>query len=218
MGRVRVRLDEDRRDRKGHRNPRALTATGQSTQMIVGADDADDLRILSTSASLYAGYRLKRVYYSAFSPIPYPSATLPPAPPPLLREHRLYQADWLLRFYGFDVEEIFAGGADGMLELGIDPKLAWALRHLERFPVDVNRADRELLLRVPGLGTRAVGRILKARRHRRLGLDDLARMTVSVAKIRPFLLARGWQPGNLLDNPALPAMLAPPPRQQSLPL
>ncbi|MEJ2604244.1 MAG: putative DNA modification/repair radical SAM protein [Gammaproteobacteria bacterium] len=218
MGRVRVRLDEDRRDRKGHRNPRALTATGQSTQMIVGADDADDLRILSTSASLYAGYRLKRVYYSAFSPIPYPSAALPPAPPPLLREHRLYQADWLLRFYGFDVEEIFAGGGDGMLELGVDPKLAWALRHLERFPVDVNRADRELLLRVPGLGTRAVGRILKARRHRRLGLDDLARMTVSVAKIRPFLLARGWQPGSLLDNHALPAMLARPPRQQSLPL
>lgn len=218
MGRVRLRLEESAAERRPRRDPARLTATGQSTQLIVGADDADDRRILTTSASLYAGYRLKRVYYSAFSPIPYPSDALPPAPAPLLREHRLYQADWLYRFYGFEVEEILAGGRDGMLDLAMDPKLAWAIRHRERFPVDVNRADRESLLRVPGLGTRAVARILKARRHRRLGLDDLARMTVSVPKLRPFIVARGWQPSSLLDKPGLPAMLTPPPRQQALPL
>lgn len=218
MSHVRLRLEESRPDRRGRRAPEALTATGQSTQMIVGADDADDREILTTSASLYAGYRLKRVYYSAFSPIPYPAAALPPAPPPLVREHRLYQADWLFRFYGFDVEEILSGGQDGMLDLSMDPKLAWAIRHRERFPVDVNRADRESLLRIPGLGTRAVGRILKARRHRRLGLEDLGRMTVSVARVRPFIVARDWQPGSLLDSPALRGMLAPPPRQRTLPL
>ncbi|WP_405237902.1 putative DNA modification/repair radical SAM protein [Lentisalinibacter orientalis] len=218
MGRVRLRLEESRPDRRGRRDPNGLNATGQSTQMIVGADDADDRAILTTSASLYAGYRLKRVYYSAFSPIPYPSASLPAAPAPLLREHRLYQADWLYRFYGFGVEEILAGGDGSMLDPAVDPKLAWAVRHRERFPVDVNRADRETLLRVPGLGTRAVARILKARRHRRLGLEDLQRMTVSLQKVRPFVVARGWQPGRLLDSPALAGLLAPPPRQQSLPL
>lgn len=221
MARLRLRLEEsgaERRSRRGRGNPEALTATGQSTQMIVGADDADDRAILTTSASLYAGYRLKRVYYSAFSPIPYPSESLPTAPAPLLREHRLYQADWLYRFYGFGVEEILAGGDGGMLQTGMDPKLAWAVRHREHFPVDVNRADRETLLRVPGLGTRAVARILKARRHRRLGLEDLQRMTVSLAKVRPFVIARGWQPGRLLDNPALPGLLAPAPRQHRLPL
>ena len=218
MGRLRLRLEESRPDRRGRRDPNGLAATGQSTQMIVGADDADDRAILTTSASLYAGYRLKRVYYSAFSPIPYPSAALPATPAPLLREHRLYQADWLYRFYGFGVEEILAGGDGRMLDPAVDPKLAWAVRHRERFPVDVNRADRETLLRVPGLGTRAVGRILKARRHRRLGLEDLQRMTVSLQKVRPFVVARGWQPGRLLDSPALTGLLAPPPRQQSLPL
>jgi len=124
----------------------------------------------------------------------------------------------LYRFYGFGVEEILAGGDGGMLQTGMDPKLAWAVRHRQRFPVDVNRADREALLRVPGLGTRAVARILKARRHRRLGLEDLQRMTVSLAKVRPFVIARGWQPGRLLDNPALPGLLAPAPRQHRLPL
>ena len=105
-------------------------------------------------------YALRRVYYSAFSPIPEPSVALPVKPPPLQRENRLYQADWLLRFYGFSVEEIAAGGEHGMLDLDVDPKLAWALKHRDQFPVDVNRAPRELLLRVPGLGTKAVGRIL----------------------------------------------------------
>src|SRR5690606_9872662 len=149
---------------------------GQSTQMIVGADGADDRAILATSGNLYGNYRLRRVYYSAFSPIPDASSQLPLQAPPLQREHRLYQADWLLRFYDYGVDESAPADGGGMLDLDIDPKLAWALRHPQRFPVDVNTAPREMLLRVPGLGTRNVARILASRRHARLRVDDLARL------------------------------------------
>ncbi len=171
----------------------AFAAAGQSTQMIVGADATDDATILATSAQLYGAYRLKRVYYSAFSPIPDASSALPLQAPPLLREHRLYQADWLMRFYGFAPEEIAAPGA-GMLKLEVDPKLAWALAHPERFPVDLNRAPRELLLRVPGLGVKAVDRLLLARRVRRLRADDLKRLHVPVRKVLPFVIAADHRP------------------------
>ena len=143
--------------------------------MIVGADAANDQTILDTSANLYGSYRLKRVYYSAFSPIPDASRALPLSAPPLVREHRLYQADWLMRFYGFDVGEIVDEAA-GMLSLDIDPKLAWALRHRERFPLDVNRASREELLRVPGFGNKAVDRIIATRRLTSIRSGDLARL------------------------------------------
>jgi putative DNA modification/repair radical SAM protein len=165
MAGLRLRIDEARSERKAPR----FSPAGQSTQMIVGADAASDATILDSSAALYAGYNLRRVYYSAFSPIPEGSPVLPLKAPPLQREHRLYQADWLVRFYGFAPKEIFAGTADGMLDLALDPKLAWALRHRAQFPVDINRAERELLLRVPGLGKRGVDRLLAARRHRTAG-------------------------------------------------
>jgi putative DNA modification/repair radical SAM protein len=203
MAGLRLRIDQATAERRAPR----FAPAGQSTQMIVGADAASDAAILATSASLYAAYRLKRVYYSAFSPIPEASSALPPQAPPLAREHRLYQADWLLRHYDFAVDEIVA--ADGMLDLAIDPKLAWALRHRERFPVDVNTGARELLLRVPGLGTRAVERLLQARRHRRLRLDDLARLTASVRKLRPFVVAADWRPARLLERDDLRARLRP---------
>jgi len=117
-----------------------------------------------------------------------------------MREHRLYQSDWLMRFYGFEAKEVAAAAdASGMLPLDIDPKLAWALKHRDLFPLDVNRAARELLLRVPGLGTKAVDRILAARTHRRLRLDDVARLTQSIAKLRPFLIAADWRPVRLAD-------------------
>ncbi|MDX6751686.1 putative DNA modification/repair radical SAM protein [Geminicoccaceae bacterium 1502E] len=184
---------------------------GQSTQMIVGADGADDAGILSTSATLYGSYRLRRVYYSAFSPIPAASRLLPPAAPPLLREHRLYQADWLMRFYGFSVEEILSGGKGGMLDLEADPKLAWALQHRALFPLDVNRASREELLRVPGLGVRNVDRLLVLRRHRRVRLEDLARLRVPLAKVRPFLAtADHVPPARLLEAESLRARLVKP--------
>ena len=170
-----------------------FAAAGQSTQMIVGADGASDATILATSAQLYGAYRLKRVYYSAFSPIPHASATLPAQAPPLLREHRLYQADWLLRFYGFAADEI-APQAGGMLSLDLDPKTAWALAHPERFPVDLDRAPRELLLRVPGLGVRAVMRVLMARRARRLRVADLTALRVPVRRVLPFVVLVDHRP------------------------
>ena len=173
--------------------PQAFAPAGQSTQMIVGADATDDRTILDTSATLYGAYRLRRVYYSAFSPIPDSARALPLKKAPLEREHRLYQADWLMRFYGFGHDEIVTA-PDGMLSLEVDPKLAWALAHPERFPVDMNRAPRELLLRVPGLGVKSVDRMLLARRVRQLRSDDLARMHVPLRKVLPFVVLPDHRP------------------------
>lgn len=172
--------------------------------------------VLAATAALYNKYRLRRVYYSAFSPIPDASAALPAQRPPLQREHRLYQADWLIRFYGFDVAEILADMADGMLDLDADPKLAGALRHRDRFPVDVNSADREMLLRVPGLGVRSVDRILRARMHCRLRLDDLRRLATSVRRLHPFVVTVDHRPSALLDQAGLRAALVPQRHQLSL--
>jgi predicted DNA-binding helix-hairpin-helix protein len=133
-----------------------------------------------------------------------------------LRENRLYQADWLMRYYGFSAPEIMAASDDGMLDLAIDPKLAWALKHRDRFPVDVNRAERETLLRVPGLGVRSVDRILRSRRHRNLRLDDLARLAVSTKKLLPFVITADHWPSRSLDRIDLRDAFAPPPRQLSL--
>jgi putative DNA modification/repair radical SAM protein len=183
---------------------------GQSTQMIVGADSANDGEIVTTASSLYERYALRRVYYSAFSPIPDASAILPLQRPPLMREHRLYQSDWLMRFYGFAPHEVVAAtGADGMLPLDIDPKLALALKFRENFPVDVNRAPREMLLRIPGLGVKAVNGILSSRRWRTLRLDDVARLTVSIAKMRPFITTADWRPTLMTDRIDLKARIMP---------
>ena len=192
MGHLRMKIEEGRGDKNDRAKPRRFAPGGQSTQMIVGADEANDDLILGRSENLYGNYQLRRVYYSAFSPIPDASARLPLQKPPLMREHRLYQADWLMRFYGFNREEIVSGGTAGMLDLGIDPKLAWALKNRDRFPVDVNRADREALLRVPGLGTK------------------------SVEKLRPFVQALDWTPGGLTDRENLRGLVAPKAEQLSL--
>lgn len=216
MGHLRMKIEEGRGDKNDRAKPRRFAPGGQSTQMIVGADEANDDLILGRSENLYGNYQLRRVYYSAFSPIPDASARLPLQKPPLMREHRLYQADWLMRFYGFNREEIVSGGTAGMLDLGIDPKLAWALKNRDRFPVDVNRADREALLRVPGLGIKSVDRILATRRHRTLRLDDVARLTKSVEKLRPFVQALDWTPGGLTDRENLRGLVAPKAEQLSL--
>lgn len=199
----------------GKRPPRFAPA-GQSTQMIVGADGADDTTILRTSTRLYSGYKLRRVYYSAFSPIPDASAALPLIKPPLMREHRLYQADWLLRFYGFEVDEIASATSGGNLDLEVDPKLAWALANRHLFPLDVNRAEREMLLRVPGLGTKTVGRILSTRRHRTLRYEDLRRMGANLKQAKPFITLLDWRPRALTDAADLRARFAPPPEQLAL--
>ncbi|PLK24660.1 putative DNA modification/repair radical SAM protein [Porphyrobacter sp. TH134] len=208
MGRTKARIIEAKDERKRFRHAPRFAPAGQSTQMIVGADDASDSAIIGKASRLYGDFGLRRVYYSAFSPIPDASAVLPLKRPPLLREHRLYQSDWLMRFYGFAPQEVAdAAEADGNLPLDIDPKLAWALKFRESFPVDVNRAPKEMLLRVPGLGTKAVARILTSRRHRTLRLDDVARLTASIAKVRPFICALDWRPTLLTDRADLRGML-----------
>ncbi len=197
--------------RKRYKSAPKFAPAGQSTQMIVGADAATDGDIVTKASTLYDRFGLRRVYYSAFSPIPDASAVLPLQRPPLMREHRLYQSDWLMRFYGFQPAELVAAtdAATGMLPLDMDPKLAWALKFRDRFPVDVNRAPREMLWRVPGLGTKAVASILAARRWRRLRLDDVARLTVSIARVRPFIVAEDWRPVVLADRAELTPLVAP---------
>ncbi len=210
MGQMRERIAEAKAER------RRFSPAGQSTQVIVGADATTDEALIRKSAALYDRHALKRVYYSAFSPIPDGTAILPLKAPPLQREHRLYQADWLLRYYEFTPDDVARAAEGGMLALDIDPKLAFALKHRERFPVDVNAADRELLLRVPGLGVRAVDRIVAARRHARLRFDDIARLTSGLKRARPFLVAADYTPGALGDRLDLRTRLAEPPQQLSL--
>ena len=202
MGTVRDGIAEAKEDRarkervSSVREPLAFSPAGQATQIIVGATDATDTLLLETSASLYSEQQLRRVYYSAFSPIPDASSALPPVAPPLLREHRLYQADWLMRFYGFSAGELTTAARPN-LQLDFDPKMAWALRNRERFPVDVNVASKEELLRIPGVGVRSVKRMLAARRWRRLRLDDLLRLRVALSRARPFITAADYTPGRL---------------------
>ena len=212
MAGLKLRIDEGKAERRAPK----FSPSGQSTQMIVGADGANDATILTASASLYAGYGLRRIYYSAFSPIPDSSSTLPLAAAPLQREHRLYQADWLMRYYGFEASEITAGAETGMLDLSIDPKLAWALRNREKFPVDINLADREVLLRVPGLGARTVDRLIAARKHRTLRLDDLSRLTTAARRARPFIVTPDHRPVQDVDSATLHARFVPKPVQMSL--
>ncbi|MDO9414228.1 MAG: putative DNA modification/repair radical SAM protein [Pseudolabrys sp.] len=217
MAGLKLRIDESKDARKTLFKAPKFSPSGQSTQMIVGADSANDATILTTSANLYAGYGLRRIYYSAFSPIPDSSSALPLSAAPLQREHRLYQADWLMRYYGFAADEITAGASStGMLDLAIDPKLAWALRNREKFPVDINTADREVLLRVPGLGARTVDRLIAARRHRTLRLDDLTRLTSAVRRARPFIITPDHRPVQDIDSATLHARFAPKPVQMNL--
>lgn len=196
-------------------NPSTPFARSQSTQMIVGADDSTDAVILQRADSLYHDYKLRRVYYSGYSPTSQPSILLPPKAPPLLREHRLYQADWLLRFYDFKVEEIASASAPN-LDLALDPKLSWALQNRAEFPVDINTAPRERLLRIPGIGVRSVDRIVSARRYTRLRLADLLRLRVQMKKLLPFITALDHHPRAQLDSEQLRARFLPPPAQLEL--
>ena len=169
-----------------------FTPAGQSTQVIVGADATDDSTLLRNAESLYQGYGLKRVYYSAFSPIPDSPGSVPLAAPPLLREHRLYQADFLLRGYGYSAGELLNQGSN--LALDIDPKLAWALANREVFPLDVNRAEPALLARIPGIGLRSVQRLVALRRERRVRYDDLIQLRCVLEKARPFIVTSDYRP------------------------
>ena len=174
--------------------PRApkFAPAGQSTQMIVGADDTDDSTILHGAQALYGNFRLRRVYYSAFSPIPDSPKSVPLAAPPLMREHRLYQADFLLRSYGYSAGELLKG--PGNLALDIDPKLAWALQNREVFPLDLNSAEPSLIARIPGIGLRTTERLVEVRRQRRIRYEDVARMRCVLAKAKPFIITSDYHP------------------------
>ncbi len=216
MDTVNNALIEFKEDKKKGMKVPLFAPAGQSTQMIVGATATADQQILATAASLYGDYKLRRVYYSAYSPIPHADARLPALKPPLMREHRLYQADWLLRFYGFSVNEITPVDAPN-LDLEMDPKSAWALRNPHYFPVDINKAPREVLLRIPGIGARSVERILQMRRYYGLRMEDLARLRVALKRARPFVLTADANPMTaLIGTPKLLQLLRPAPQQLSL--
>lgn len=211
MGNIRRKMDEKEEEPK---LPKFAPA-GQSTQMIVGADASDDQTILNTAETLYGSYKLKRVYYSAFSPIPQSPDSVPLAPPPLMREHRLYQADFLLRSYGFQASELLP--AAGNLDLDIDPKLAWALAHREHFPMDLNRADANMIARVPGIGLRNAKRVIELRRLRRVRWEDLSRLRCSMKKIAPFIITADYSPvQGAASSDTLRRALAEAPQQMNL--
>jgi len=206
MGVIRDRIGEDERAAApnaglsgGHhrlRGGRRFAPAGQTTQMIIGASDATDAEVLFAAASLYGRQKLRRIYYSAYIPVPTNSPALPEAAPPLMRERRLYQADWLMRDYGYSAGDLAPPGAEN-LDLTVEPKLAWALRNPDRFPVDVNRAPKSELLRVPGFGRRTVDAIVEARRHRRVRAADLGAMRVPLARALPFVVAEDHVPREL---------------------
>jgi putative DNA modification/repair radical SAM protein len=196
MGIIRDRITQGKTEARESKHATPFAPAGQSTQMIIGATPATDREILEQASSLYGEHKLKRVYYSAFSPIPDASKKLPLIAPPLVREHRLYQADWLLRFYGFKVGELTTPETPD-LSLAADPKLSWALRHPEIFPLDLHSAPRELLLRIPGLGVRNVDRVIQVRRWHRVTLHDLTRLRVSLKKVMPFIIAADHKPARV---------------------
>jgi predicted DNA-binding helix-hairpin-helix protein len=196
MTQIGVRIAQSKAERAESKHAPIYAPAGQSTQMIVGATPSTDATIISTASQLYRTHKLRRVYYSAFSPIPHADGRLPGQMPPLVREHRLYQADWLMRFYGFRGDELTTP-SEPNLDLNVDPKLGWALRHREFFPVDLNRASKAALLRVPGLGVRNVKRILSIRRFHHLRLEDLVKLRVSLTKCRPFVTLADHNPDAL---------------------
>ncbi|MFT8888025.1 MAG: putative DNA modification/repair radical SAM protein [Ethanoligenens sp.] len=193
MGFITGRIAENSTDLVKYRNAPRFAPAGQSTQMIVGATPESDYQILRLSEALYGKYKLKRVFYSAYMPMNEDS--LLPAvdvKPPLLREHRLYQADWLLRFYGFSADELL-DSAHPDFNPYLDPKCNWALHHLEQFPVEVNRADYPTLLRVPGIGVVSAKRIIRARRVGALDFDALKKLGVVLKRAQYFITCRGKQ-------------------------
>ena len=204
MGLIRDGIKENAADLARYRAAPKFVPAGQSTQMIIGATPETDRQILALTEGLYRKYQLKRVFFSAYMPV-VSDRNLPArdTPPPLLREHRLYQADWLLRFYGFSAGEILDDQHPDFNPL-LDPKCNWALNHMEHFPVEVNRAPYEMLLRVPGIGVKSAKRIRAARRYAALDFDALKKLGVVLKRARYFILCNGKSISPLpTDNPAV---------------
>jgi putative DNA modification/repair radical SAM protein len=217
MASVQFKIQETKDARKAKLKPPLFTPAGQSTQMIVGATPTSDHTILNTASRLYDTHQLRRVYYSAFSPIPDAHHGLPLKNPPLMREHRLYQADWMLRFYGYQVHEILTLKQPD-LRLDVDPKTNWALNNRDFFPLNINKASKEALLRIPGIGVKNVANILKVRRLKSITLEDLQKMRCVMKRARPFIITQDWHPASILDTERLIAELIPAPTYAQLEL
>ena len=190
MGQIRDGIVQRKNEIKLFRHTPSFVPAGQSTQMIIGATPDSDFQIIRLSEALYKNYGLKRVFYSAYVPVGNHPILPKDVKPPLLREHRLYQADWLLRFYGFKAEEILSENNDHLDPL-LDPKCFWAINHLENFPVEINSAPYEMLLRVPGIGVRSAQRIVAARRTANLRFEDLAKLRVQLKRAVYFITCNG---------------------------
>ena len=204
MGFLRDGIAQGKQEIVKYRHAPRFAPAGQSTQLIVGATPETDLQILALSSALYEKYQLKRVFFSAYLPVVehrnLPALT---TKPPLLREHRLYQADWLMRFYHFEAGELL-DAQNPNFDPYLDPKCGWALRHLEQFPVEVNRADYELLLRVPGIGVKSARRIVRARREGPLDFDGLKKLGVVLKRAKYFILCKGRAaPGIVMTHQAI---------------
>ena len=216
MGQIQAKKDENDDERKRTRLDLAkapkFAPAGQSTQLVVGATATSDREIIARANHLYGTYKLRRVYYTGFSPYPEADARLPLKAAPMIREHRLYQADWLMRFYGFEAAEL-TSDAEPELSLAEDPKTAWARRHPEFFPVDVNTAPREALLRVPGIGYKNVDRIVRIRRYQKLALEHLRKLHVQLKNAAAYITTADHLPSRPLvkaANAPVPLLQVPP--------
>lgn len=218
MADVKFGIDDDKDNSKSTGKKALFARAGQSTQIVVGASESSDTTILTKAQQLYKDFKLRRVYYSAFSPASFTDPVIRDRPKTSpMREHRLYEADWLIRHYGFRSHEVTEGLADGNLDLEKDPKLAWALRNRHMFPVDINRASKSLLLRIPGIGVRSVGRIITTRKFRKIRLEDLKRLKVSLVRAKWFVITADHNPDVFrLDRANLPDVFAKPKKQPSL--
>lgn len=201
MGFISTRILESKEDIVKYKSRQYFVPAGQSTQLIVGATPDKDINILKLSEALYKRYKLKRVFYSAYVPVSNHPALPAIEKPPLLREHRLYQADWLLRFYGFSADELLSGTQPNFDEY-LDPKCDWALRNLQLFPVEINRCDYDTLLRVPGIGVKSAKRILTARRVSSLDFDDLRKLGVVLKRAQYFVTCKGKYFKGIIMNDA----------------
>lgn len=190
MGLIKSKITQSVEHRRKYRNASKFVPAGQSTQLIVGATNDDDLNILTLTEALYNQFKLKRVYYSAYVPISIHPNLPSISAPPLLREHRLYQADWLLRFYGFKANELLSG-VNPNFDENLDPKCDWAVRNLHHFPVEINRAEYEMLLRIPGIGVKSARKIVATRRFTALSYDDLKKMGIVLKRAKYFITCKG---------------------------
>lgn len=202
MGLIKSRIIQNQEERQRFRSAHYFVPGGQSTQLIIGASKDNDLKILKLSESLYKNYNLKRVYYSAYIPVSNHPSLSSIKNPPLLREHRLYQADWLLRFYGFNSNELLDEKNPNFNEL-LDPKSDWALRNIDIFPVEINKADYYMLLRVPGIGVKSAQRIVQARKVSVLDFDDLKKLGIVLKRAKYFITCKGkyFKDINFMSSP-----------------